>query len=201
MCQPSPPRVGHDPGIAECLVMPLVVVELFVPARIGDQNWVALGSSPRSAGQAKWRTRWFGRCRPVSRSRRCRTCTTFHPDALITDPVQVARSSNAGWVAADQRVGHPFPVDEVVWRRRGRWRPGRWRSVRIRAAHVEAYRKNRWYGCAVIGQPEVPHPGLRQAEHDQPLTPEDAIELMKDLWKAMNNTRIGTVIMVAYAMI
>ena len=53
---------------------------------------------------------------------------------------------------------------------------------------------------AVVDQPEVPHPRLRQAEH-QPFTPEDAIELMKDLWKAMNKMRIGTVIMVAYAMI
>ena len=33
--------VGHDPGIAECLVMPLAVVELFVPARIGDRTGLA----------------------------------------------------------------------------------------------------------------------------------------------------------------
>ena len=50
---------------------------------------------------------------------------------------------------------------------------------------------------AVVDEPEVPHPGLGKAEHRQPLTPEEAMELMNARWKAMNKIRIGTVIMLA----
>ena len=52
---------------------------------------------------------------------------------------------------------------------------------------------------AVVGEPEVPHPGFGESEHccGQPFTPEEAMELMKDRWKATNSASTGTVIMVA----
>ena len=52
---------------------------------------------------------------------------------------------------------------------------------------------------AVVDEPEVPHPSLGEAEHFQPFTPEEAMELMKERWKAMNMISTGTVMMLAYA--
>ena len=40
---------------------------------------------------------------------------------------------------------------------------------------------------AVVDEPEVPHPGLGEAEHGQPFTPEEAMQLMNERWKAMNS--------------
>ncbi len=47
---------------------------------------------------------------------------------------------------------------------------------------------------AVVGEPEVPHPGLGRPNTGQPFTPEEAMQLMNERWKAMNSTRIGMVI-------
>ena len=50
----------------------------------------------------------------------------------------------------------------------------------------------------VVHDPEVPDVGLGQVEHGgQPFTPEEAMELVKARWKAMNRASTGTVIMEA----
>ena len=54
---------------------------------------------------------------------------------------------------------------------------------------------------ARVRDPKVPRPRVGQLEHAQPLTPDAAMLLMNDRWKATNITMTGMVIIDAYAMI